>query len=280
MRFNADNILSGPGRKILIEIDGGLEIFVCAEPAIRSLKSKIGQTAEITICGRHCDIFSNHGCVSRVIDIVPASSEHFDMHFRLCEDTFEQDVSRHQVDVCAEKLGVSLADRHPGIELDSYDLVRILRFNISKLNHPRIAVAPGASQAFKMWDEDKWIQLCEILEEKVDANIIQIGEPGERFFGFGKDLIGRVTARESVAIISRCDLLVSVENGYEHMASAVNTPCVVLSEHDHPSWEYPGCSLAIVADEDSHFEGGVGCMKDISLASVINGIVDLCGNEQ
>jgi ADP-heptose:LPS heptosyltransferase len=244
------------------------------------LKSKIRQTAEITVCGRHFDIFRNHACVNRAIDVVPESNECFDMHFRLCEDIFEQDISKNQVDICAEKLGVSLVDRHPCIEVDSYDLVRTLRFNISNLKHPRIVIAPGASDAVKMWDEDKWIELCAILEDKVHASIIQLGDAGERFLGFGKDLIGKVTARESAAIISRCDLLVSVENGYEHLAEAVKTPCVVLFDRDRTGWEYSDSSLAIVADEGTYSEGSVGCMEDISLASVINGIVDLCGNEQ
>jgi ADP-heptose:LPS heptosyltransferase len=202
------------------------------------------------------------------------------MRLQLRDDIFEYDQSMNPIDLCAEKLNVRLTDRHPKIELDSYDFVRMLRFNVSKLGHPRVAIAPGAAQAAKMWDKDKWIQLCTILENKVNASIIQLGDEGERFFGFGKDIIGKVTAREKAVIISQCDLLVSVDNGYAHLAAAVETPCVVMFEHDRPSYERSESSLAIFAGDSSGAEGSIGCMQDISLASVIDGIVNLCGNEQ
>ncbi len=98
------------------------------------------------------------------------------------------------------------------------------------------------------------MSLCEILEDKTKAGIIQMGEDGEEFFGFGKNLISRTDRRETAAIMSRCDLVVCEDNGYGSLASAVETPCIVIGSDEF------------------------GCETDeISLAMVIDSIVRLCG---
>lgn len=266
----------------MIEIDGGIGATVCAEPAIRSLKSEKGQAVEIIVCGQHCDIFRNHASVNRVLNAVPCGYDRFDVHYRLSEDTFKDDQLIDQVDRYARELGVVLTDKHPQINLENNDFVQVLRFEISKQAHPRIVIAPDSSCGTKMWEVDKWMQLCAILEDKIDANIIQLGDQGESFFGFGLDLIGKVSAREAATIIGRCDLLVSVDNGYAHLAAAVETPRVILFGQDHPVEMNSGVGLAVVvaAEGCSEHENGVGFMEEISLASVINGIVDVCGKDQ
>jgi ADP-heptose:LPS heptosyltransferase len=244
------------------------------------LKSEKGQAVEITVCGRHCDIFRNHASVNRVLNAVPCGYDRFDIHYRLSEDTFEDEQLIDPVDRYARELGVVLTNKHPQISLESYDFFQVLRFKISKLSHPRIVIAPGSSCGTKMWEVDKWMQLCDVLEDKIDASLIQLGEQGESFFGFGLDLIGKVSAREAATIISRCDLLVSIDNGYAHLAAAVETPRVVLFGQDYPVEMSSGASLAVVAEGRSERENSVGFMEGISLASVINGIVNVCGKDQ
>lgn len=265
----------------MIEIDGGIGATVCAEPAIRSLKSEKGQAVEITVCGRHCDIFNNHASVNRVLNAVPYGYDRFDIHYRLSGDTFEHGPSIDMIDRYARKLGVVLTDKRPQINLDSCDFVQVLRFEISKLPHPRVVIAPGSSCGTKMWEVDKWKQLCAILEDKIDAKLIQLGDQGESFFGFGLDLSGRVSAREAATIISRCDLLISIDNGYAHLAAAVQTPRVVLFGQDQPVEMNSEAGLAVVvAESRTESEKTVGSMEGISLASVINGIVDVCGKDR
>ena len=135
--------------------------------------------------------------------------------------------------------------------LSSLDFIRILKFNLSGVSHPRIAIAAGSEK----WGRDNWVSLCGILEEKTNAGIIQLGKDGEEFFGFGKNIIARTDIRESAAVISRCDLVVCEDNEYGALASAVETPCIVIGSD------------------------GFDCeTEDISLAMVIDSIVQLCGN--
>ena len=75
--------------------------------------------------------------------------------------------------------------------------------------------------------------------------------------------------------------MVSIDNGYAHLAAAVETPRVVLFGQDYPVEMSSGASLAVVAAEGrSERENSVGFMEGISLASVINGIVNVCGKDQ
>lgn len=152
-----------------------------------------------------------------------------------------------------------LTDKHPQINLENNDFVQVLRFEISKLAHPRIVIAPGSSCGTKMWEVDKWKQLCAILEDKIDANLIQLGDQVESFFGFGLDLIGKLSARE---------------------AATMETPRVVLFGQDYPVMN-SRVGLAVVAAEGcSESENSVGLTEEISLASVINGIVNVCGKDR
>ncbi len=233
---------------------------------------------EITVCGRESDLYRNNPNVSRMIGTGQVGSdEKYDMSFALSiEDAANRD-GMHLVDCFGASLGVELVVRSPRIYIDGLDYVQTTRFGTG-CEHPRIAIAAGAEEPAMMWADANWLGLCEVLAEKLGANIFQFGDSKERFFGFGRNLIGKVSSRQAATIISTCDLLVCVDNGYAHLAAAVNTPHVVLFADE--SWEsrmHPACSLAVVAAESENCWTNSMCMEDISLASVIDGIVQLCG---
>ena len=55
---------------------------------------------------------------------------------------------------------------------------------------------------------------------------------------------------------------------------------MVLFGQGHPVEMNSQAGLAVVADGCSERENNVGSMEGISLASVINGIVNVCGKDQ
>ncbi|MHC5059881.1 MAG: glycosyltransferase family 9 protein [Planctomycetota bacterium] len=241
------------------------------------MKSKAANAMKITVCGGEADLYRNNPNVSHMIGPGQAGAdEKYDMSFML---SLEEAAGRetHLIDCFGECLGVELLVRTPRIYIDGLDYVQTIRFGTG-CDHPRIAIAAGGVESGKMWSDADWLRLCEILVEKLGANIFQFGDSKEEFFGFGRNLIGKVSSRQAATILSMCDFLVCVDNGYAHLAAAVDTPHVVLFADE--CWErrmHPACSLAVVA------EGGENCwksnlsMEDISLASVIDGIVQLCG---
>ena len=77
--------------------------------------------------------------------------------------------------------------------------------------------------------------LCGLLEDKLGASMIQVGDDGDEYFGFGSNLIGRLSGREAATLMCSCDLLISVDNCYVDLAAAVQTPAVVLLGSIDPS---------------------------------------------
>jgi ADP-heptose:LPS heptosyltransferase len=242
------------------------------------LKKKLGDRLEITVCSCHGDIFINHPGLSGIAGSGQIGEGSFDLRLKLSAEVEQEEQMMHPVDRYARQLGVELKERCPQIVLDSFDYVRMQKFYISCLNHPLVAIGPGASSKASQWDDNKWIELCTILRDRLNAGIIQLGAEGEEFFGFGSDLTGKVSAREAATVISSCDLLISVNNGYSHLAAAVRTPHVVLlGDADSAIRMHPGAGIS-VTPEGGDFGDGRG-VEGISVASVVNGILQLCGKD-
>ena len=122
----------------------------------------------------------------------------------------------------------------------------------------------------KLWDDDKWLELCDLLAGKLNANIIQVGQRGEKFFGYGSNLIGKLSARQAATVLKSSDLLLSVDNGYGCLADAVG-----------------GCGV-IVSDSAVRLRSGGGIVsaggmvstmvKDISIETVLDGMANASRN--
>ena len=240
---------------------------LCAEPAIRSFKSKAGSGVRMTVCGEGCDILRNHSDIDKVVLSSDRVEGQFDVVFELsglgCNESANDLVARF-----ALQLGVNLDDKAPRVSIDSFDHIDGLKFGISKLKHPRVAICRGFSVGPGSWEEGKWNKLCSILEETLDSQIIQMGTAANKFLGYGVDLIGKTSVREAATLLSRADLLVSADADYAMLARAVGTPCVLLSE----------CKEGVGTGSDVSVNQESEKPCEVSIVCVIDSIVDLCGN--
>ena len=253
--------------EVLIKVAGGAMIALCAEPAIRSFKIKSGSDVRITVCGEGCDILRNHGDIDNVVLSSDRVVGEFDVVFELSDLGCNESVS-DLMERFAVQLGVDVSGETPMVSLDSFDHVRCLKFGISKMKHPRVAICTGSGADPAAWDESKWDQLCSILEDTLDSQIIQVGAADNKYLGHGVDLIGRTSERESAALLSRTDLLVSSDENHALLARAAGTPCVLVSE----------CKEAVGTESCISAIDGNGEPCEVSVVCVIDSIVDLCGN--
>ena len=240
---------------------------LCAEPAIRSFKSKAGSGVRLTVCGDGCDILRNHSDIDKVVLSSERVEGRFDVVFELsglgCDE-----IANDMIERFALQLGVDLEDKTPRVSIDSFDHIDGLKFGISKLKHPRVAICSGFSGGPGSWEEGKWNKLCSILEETLDSQIIQVGTAANKFLGYGVDLIGKTGVREAATLLGRVDLLVSADADYAMLARAVGTPCVLLSECKEGAGI--GSDVSVIRESKKPCEVSVVC--------VIDSIVDLCGN--
>jgi heptosyltransferase-3 len=99
-----------------------------------------------------------------------------------------------------------------------------------------VAVAPGSKLASKMWPEARFIDVLSRLIERFDCHPIIFGGPedhsrGERMIttiGRGANSAGKLSVRESAALLRRCGLYLGNDTGTMHLASAVGLPCVAI----------------------------------------------------
>lgn len=100
-----------------------------------------------------------------------------------------------------------------------------------------VGIHPFAANPPRAWHLDNFIELAERIQELYDAHII--------FFGGPKDLealpairsamkhppleaVGSTTIRQTMALLSRCSLLVCNDSGIMHLAASLRVPLAAL----------------------------------------------------
>lgn len=241
---------------------------MCAEPAIRAFKAAVLEAAEVTVSCRPCDLFRDHPGIAQFTLLDPAARTEFHSCRRLTGAAEAMRSGLHPVRHFAQQMQVELQDTRPWIGLDSFDLVRTQRFNIEALPHPRIAVAAGAAVQSDLWPLQKWIQLAQVLQTRLHGAVIQLGTAEEPVIDDGLSLLGRLSARETAAVLSRCDLLITTNNGCIDLAAAVQTPAIVLIAGVEPA-------ARIHAGQTACSSAAIRNIEDISVDTVVEAIASL-----
>ena len=105
---------------------------------------------------------------------------------------------------------------------------------------PLVALGIGAAHPRRRWPVDRFAEVGEALQRSHGARIVVIGGPGDvaaqaellRVLGTGAvGLAGRLSFRESAAVIARCRLFVGCDSAPMHLAAASGVPCVEISCH-------------------------------------------------
>jgi hypothetical protein len=97
-----------------------------------------------------------------------------------------------------------------------------------------IGINPGPNWKVKEWEAAKWQKLITKLHSEYAAEIIQFGttkaDGKSDYDGLAgvKSLVARLKGEELVALISICDLVISIDSGPVHVAGAVGTPVIGL----------------------------------------------------
>lgn len=153
-------------------------------------------------------------------------------------------------------------------------------------DRPLVMIHPGARYWFKAWPPERFAELADRLTEALNCHVL-IGGDGrdrdvaEKIRTFARthpvSLAGRMTLLELAAILKRCALLVSNDNGPMHMAAAQGVPVVALFGPSNPSmWGPRGGKVEVLykgLDCRQCFHptcerGEANCMRQISVDEV------------
>jgi ADP-heptose:LPS heptosyltransferase len=91
---------------------------------------------------------------------------------------------------------------------------------------PRLAFSTITKEKVKNWPEKNWRCLIESLQGLFD--LIQIGDDREPHFEGVQRMAGKLSMRESIAVVSRCDLFVGGVSLLMHAANGLNVPSVII----------------------------------------------------
>jgi ADP-heptose:LPS heptosyltransferase len=156
-----------------------------------------------------------------------------------------------------------------------------------------IAISIGTKDDVKDWGDRNWVTLLARLRERLPGwGLVLLGADVERrrsqtlldqWRGAGLNLCGRLSVRESAAVLSRARLFCGHDSGPLHLAAAVGTPCVaVFSSRNLPGVWFPygsqheaiyhridceGCQREVCPDRNKE------CIRSITVDEVLAAVI-------
>lgn len=230
-------------KDMLVVPETGMLGALLAEPALRALAAGHPGDLAITVCHEYADLFAGHPAVHALAYAYPDKPEAFDQIITLQAGQGKGTTMDKMLEYAAN-LGTTPGDNQPKIFLNSFDLLRAQRFGLSKIPHPRLALILPEPMAAE--EATAWRDLCRTLTEKLECGIVLLGPDGGRRFEYGRDLRGKLMARETAAVISQCDVLISPDAEMVWVASAVRVPGIFVGCPDIARTDCPGAEQGIV----------------------------------
>ena len=174
-----------------------------------------------------------------------------------------------------------------------------LEFNFAKKDGKKVenyknyvVFAPGASKNTKKWTVEGFGKLAELIKEKYKTEVMLIGNPGEKkeceeinkiSGNICINLAGELNLKESGALLSKANFLITNDSGPFHIGRGVKTRSYVIFGPTDPNmFEYDELGVLIYGNETCspcslHGDkkcpkGHFNCMKNISAEDIIKRI--------
>ena len=122
-------------------------------------------------------------------------------------------------------------------------------FNTGKLNIEKITgdkyviLVPGAKDKERIWDMENFVSVSQFIIKNYKLKVIVSGSENEKMLAetlisklnpdYAYNLAGKVSLSSLVKYIEDAELLLSNETGPVHIAAAVNTPVICISNGNH-----------------------------------------------
>lgn len=219
--------------EILME-EGGLGDIVALTATAREIhRTYPGAKIRIGTGGRAMCIFDHNPHL-----IGPAPGERVELE-RLVHIILERDgdIGCNLAASFCRQCGVEPIDTTPEVYLLPGEIKRAERLLKARGRKPVIAVDVWSRASTRRWPFSQWAGLVERLKE-AGWFVVEIGKRDKDYDtdtvekrlipGTDVCLVDRAGLRETLAVLSLCDLAVSCDTGTAHLAAAVGTPQVTI----------------------------------------------------
>ena len=181
-----------------------------------------------------------------------------------------------------EVLGLKCRGEELEFDFEAKDLEKVKEYE------EFVVFAPGASKETKKWTKENFSRLGKLINDKFNKKIILIGGKNEweeleeirkNSGEFCINLGGKLSLKESGALLSKADFVVTNDSGPFHMARGVNTlSFVIFGPTDPNMFEYNNNSILLFGNEPCspcslHGDkvcpkGHFNCMKNLTAEKV------------
>lgn len=157
-----------------------------------------------------------------------------------------------------EVLGIKYEKEDLTFSFSNEDLQKVVNLSVDIDNVP--IIAPGASKETKKWTKEGFAQLAKLLYEKYKKKPLIIGSKGEHNMcedirklsgDLAVNLAGKLSLKESGALLSKGRFLVTNDSGPFHIARGVKCPTYVIFGPTSPEmFEYDEDNILVYLGEE------------------------------
>ena len=177
--------------------------------------------------------------------------------------------------------------------IDKYDYKAVYYLNeeekewakqkTSQFEKPILAICTKSKETVKNWPEANWSRLIKDLKYKF--SIIQLGDDKEPFFESIHRYAGKLSMRESAAILSTTNYFIGPDSLLMHIANGLDIPSIIIFGGSRPVdcfgyseninlGNYLDCSPCWIHEGYEECSYQIKCMQ-IPTALILNSISDL-----
>tara|TARA_R110002072_G_scaffold87129_10_gene196805 strand:- start:18992 stop:19891 length:900 start_codon:yes stop_codon:yes gene_type:complete len=219
---------------VLVDFQGnwGLGDLLCSDPMMLGLVERFGPKTRIYLNGKCGNVLHNP-----LVSGPAEAGQHFDHVVEVKLFTHMDPAAYAKLEAMPSLVAhmcsyadVKPSDAKPRLHLSQEDL-NVLR-RVPLLGKPRVAICADYVDPLRHWPLEHWQTVARSLHE-AGAQVIEIGTKDR--LGIGTDLVGKLTVRETAAVLSACNLFAGNNSGLFHYAQAAGVPCVTLFSLATPS---------------------------------------------
>ena len=162
------------------------------------------------------------------------------------------------------------------------------KLETNQFDKPILAICTKSKEPVKNWPETNWAKLIQNLKYKF--SIIQLGDDREPTFDGVHRYAGKLSMRESVAILSKANYFIGPDSLLMHIANGLDIPSTIIFGGSRPvgcfgysenvNLDYtPECSPCWIHDLHESCDNEIKCMNSISPSRVIDSLESMLKNK-
>ncbi|MFP6899516.1 MAG: glycosyltransferase family 9 protein, partial [Opitutales bacterium] len=153
------------------------------------------------------------------------------------------------------------------------------------LGHPLVSINCQSKEEVKNWPMEHWQALVAALPE--NCSIVQLGNDTEPLLeGVALRLAGKLTPRESLAVLSHCSIHIGPDSFLVHGANGLDVPCVVIfggsrspanlgySENANLATSPPCAPCWIHEGDGQTCEHDFRCLREMSVSLILENVLE------